>query len=101
MWIGWKCTRERPCQLGWWQSNEDASLFKELVEEGCPGTSGGEKEPSPVGIGIFSVPVPKLGGRGCTERPKLGAADSGPDQAHEDARSGRYNSRSTETGCKG
>ena len=57
MWIGWKCTRERPCRLGCWQSNEDSSLFKELVAEGCPGTSGGEKELSPVGIGSFSIPV--------------------------------------------
>ena len=51
MWTGWKCKRERQCRLGWWQSNKDASLFKELVAEGCPGTSGREKEPSHVEIG--------------------------------------------------
>ena len=52
---------------------------------------------------VVSPSLSKIGRAGLHGTTKTGttqgAADSGPDQAHEDARSGGYNSCSKETVC--
>ena len=60
--------------------------------KGCPGTSG-EEGTLPRGNRSVLRPHLKLGGRGCTDQPKLvpqGSSELGFDQAHENFRSGGH-----------